>query len=135
MWIYNARACGDIYQWKSEQRGRPRKENPRSARTVPWQRGIHCQRFFKQGHKSQYFEIQHVPTGPTPTPLLRVCSRNKCDSISFLTTIRSIYLSVSFLPTNEKPCNLHSKRNQKISPNNMEIALSLSVVSVWFMSS
>jgi hypothetical protein len=65
--------CGEMHQWKTKQKGRPRKENPRSARTVPWQTGIHCQRFFKQGHKSQYFEVQPVETGPRPTP--RMASR------------------------------------------------------------
>ena len=65
--------CGEMHQWKSEQKGRPRKENPQSSRTVPWQTGIHCQRFFKQGHKSQYFEVQPVGTGPRPTP--RMASR------------------------------------------------------------
>lgn len=62
------------HQWKSEGKGgRPQKQNPRSARKVPWQAGIHCQRFFKQGSKSRYFEVQPVETGPRPTP--RMASR------------------------------------------------------------
>ena len=63
--------CTDVHQWKSnEQGGRPRKVNPRPSPEVPWQTGIHCQRFFPQGPKSQYFEVQPIPTGPPPTARL-----------------------------------------------------------------
>jgi hypothetical protein len=62
------------HQWKSEDKGgRPGKQNPGSAKRVPWQTGIHCQRFFKQGYKSQYFEVQPIPTGASSTP--RIASR------------------------------------------------------------
>ncbi|OBT60247.1 hypothetical protein VE03_10381 [Pseudogymnoascus sp. 23342-1-I1] len=44
--------------------------NPQPTLGVPWQAGIHCQRFFEQRHKSQYFEVQFVETGPRPTPRL-----------------------------------------------------------------
>ena len=66
--------CRNVHEWKSkEQGGRPRKINPWPTPRVPWQTEIHCQRFFKQGHKSQYFEVQPVETGPRPTP--RMASR------------------------------------------------------------
>jgi len=45
------------HQWKNEQKGRPKKG---VEHNVPWRTGIHCQRFFKQGHKSQYFEVQPI---------------------------------------------------------------------------
>ncbi|KFZ20064.1 hypothetical protein V502_03376 [Pseudogymnoascus sp. VKM F-4520 (FW-2644)] len=43
-------------------------QKPEPATKVLWQTGAHCQRFFKQGPKSQYFEVQPVETGPRPTP-------------------------------------------------------------------
>ena len=62
------------HQWKSDEKGgRPRKQNPGPAKKVPWQTGIHCQRFFKKRAKSRYFEVHPVPTGPPPTP--RIASR------------------------------------------------------------
>jgi hypothetical protein len=65
--------CGIVHQWKNkESRGRPKKDRIGQL-SVPWQTGIHCQRFFKQGHKSQYFEVEPIPTGPPPTP--RIASR------------------------------------------------------------
>ncbi len=66
--------CTDDHQWKNtESRGRPRKARVRQIPSVPWETGIHCQRFFPQGPKSQYFEVQPVPTRPPPTP--RITSR------------------------------------------------------------
>lgn len=66
--------CWKEHQWKSAAKGgQPRKHNPRPAKDVPWQTGIHCQRFFKKQTKSQYFEVQMVQTGPRPTP--RMASR------------------------------------------------------------
>ena len=57
------------HQWKSEDRGgQPRKGYPKPVKDVPWQAGIHCQRFFKKRTKSRYFEVQPIPTGPPPTP-------------------------------------------------------------------
>lgn len=45
--------CGVEHQWKSQEKGgRPMKGFGNPTPTVPWQTGIHCQRFFKQGHKS-----------------------------------------------------------------------------------
>ena len=66
--------CGVVHQWKNkESRGRPKKDRIGQIPSVPWRTGVHCQRFFKQGHKSQYFEVQPVSTGPPPTP--RIASR------------------------------------------------------------
>ena len=59
--------CGDVHQWKVKS-----KEDDPPPR-VPWQTGIHCQLFFRQGHKSQYSEVQPVETGLRPTP--RMASR------------------------------------------------------------
>jgi hypothetical protein len=42
------------HQWKSQQKGRPKKDK---SQNVPWRTGVHCQRFFKSGPKSGYFEV------------------------------------------------------------------------------
>ena len=34
---------------------------------MPWRTGVHCQRFFIQGHKSGYFEVQKAETAPRPS--------------------------------------------------------------------
>ncbi|OBT70934.1 hypothetical protein VF21_10104 [Pseudogymnoascus sp. 05NY08] len=43
-------------------------QKPEPAAKVLWRTGAHCQRFFKQGPKSRYFEVQPVETEPRPTP-------------------------------------------------------------------
>jgi hypothetical protein len=51
------------HQWKSKDKGgQPCKQNPESAKSVLWQTRIYCQQFFKQGYKSQYFEVQPILT-------------------------------------------------------------------------
>jgi hypothetical protein len=57
----------DAHRWKSQQKGRPKKRRNQSQE-VPWQTGIHCQRFFKQGPKSGYFEVRNAEASPPSSP-------------------------------------------------------------------
>lgn len=44
--------------WKSTNKGgRPKKDAPKVSPEVPWRGGVLCQRFFKQGPKSGFFEV------------------------------------------------------------------------------
>ena len=58
--------CGKEHQWNSAQKGRPRKDSE-SASRAPWRTNVSCQRFFTQGAKSSYFEVQapdpRMPSG------------------------------------------------------------------------
>ena len=51
--------------WKSKQKGRPTKKK---SQNVPWRTGIHCQRIFKQGPKSGYFEVSAEASPPSGQP-------------------------------------------------------------------
>jgi hypothetical protein len=59
--------CKDVHNWINPQkRGRPHKDN--REKKVPWEEGVHCQRFFAHGVHSNYFAVQrsHNPNaGPT----------------------------------------------------------------------
>ena len=44
----------EAHNWKSQNRGRPRNGRPYN---IPWRIDVHCQRFFKSGPKSRYFEV------------------------------------------------------------------------------
>ena len=47
------------HKWKSKRKGgRPKKKTNNRDHQVPWRTSVHCQRFFIQGHKSGYFEVQ-----------------------------------------------------------------------------
>ena len=35
---------------------------------MPWRTGVHCQRFFKSGPKSGYFEVQSPEASPPSSP-------------------------------------------------------------------
>jgi hypothetical protein len=62
------------HEWKSEQkRGRPKRKA--SNRQVPWQTNVHCQRFFIQGHKSGYFEVQKAEAPPRADQQPGIASR------------------------------------------------------------
>jgi hypothetical protein len=49
------------HRWKSKQKGRPTKDK---SQNVPWRTDVHCQRFFKSGLKSGYFEVQVKDASP-----------------------------------------------------------------------
>lgn len=52
--------CAERHHWVNMQkRGRPRKGGEAVGR--PWREGVHCQRIFKQGLCSRYFEVQSQP--------------------------------------------------------------------------
>lgn len=53
------------HRWKQGRKGRPKKG---SAKEVPWQTGIYCQRFFIQGPQSRYFEVQPPASARRPGP-------------------------------------------------------------------
>ena len=55
----------EAHEWKSKQKGRPKKNRPQN---VPWRTGVHCQRFFKQGPKSGYFEVQSPEASLASSP-------------------------------------------------------------------
>jgi hypothetical protein len=44
--------------WKSTRKGRRPKKHVRHPRGTPWRTNVSCQRFFIQGAKSHYFEVQ-----------------------------------------------------------------------------
>ena len=81
----NGKACGYIccspqymqehswkeHKWKSKEKGgRSKKRN-----IVPWKTDIHCQRFFKSGPKSVYFEVS-VEASPSNTSCPGIASRD-----------------------------------------------------------
>jgi hypothetical protein len=52
------RHCTEKHQWKSTRKGgRPKKHGKRDDAIV-WRTGVYCQRFFVQGPKSRYFEVE-----------------------------------------------------------------------------
>jgi len=62
------------HQWKSKQkRGRPKRSIEDNQ--VPWRTGVHCQRFFIQGHKSAYFEVQKTDATPRANQQPGIASR------------------------------------------------------------
>ena len=61
--------CRDIHQWANVKKiGRPRRKD--QSKEVPWQEGVHCQRFFTHGIHSNYFEVQNdqPPNPNTESP-------------------------------------------------------------------
>ena len=59
--------CIKKHQWKSTRKGgRPKKHIPRPKNDTPWRTNVSCQRFFVQGPKSKYFEVQ-VPNPRVPS--------------------------------------------------------------------
>jgi hypothetical protein len=81
--IANGRACGyiccsvrqmrehgwDEHRWKSKDKGGRSKKQSNATQEVPWRTGVHCQRFFKQGPKSGYFEVQSPEASPAGSSL------------------------------------------------------------------
>jgi hypothetical protein len=64
------------HQWKSKQKkGRPKRRASDRDQQVLWRTGIHCQRFFIQGHKSGYFEVRKAETTPRTDPEPGIASR------------------------------------------------------------
>ena len=60
--------CWEEHGWKSKQKGGRPKKNSNRDNQVPWRTSVHCQRFFIQGHKSGYFEVQASTATATPQP-------------------------------------------------------------------
>ena len=61
--------CKDVHNWINPQKkGRPRKGY--REKKVPWQEGVHCQRFFVQGLHSDYFQVRdsQPPKPSTESP-------------------------------------------------------------------
>ena len=53
--------CKAVHQWKNERKkGRPSYKKRQSAPEEPWISNVHCQQFFKQGPKSQLFEVMRA---------------------------------------------------------------------------
>src|ERR1700761_608777 len=57
--------CTKAHQWNSTQRGGRPKKDSESISHTPWRTNVSCQRFFVQGVKSNYFEVQ------APDPQIR----------------------------------------------------------------
>jgi superfamily II DNA helicase RecQ len=57
--------CTKEHQWNSTQKGRPRNDSE-STSCMPWRTNVSCQRFFIQGIKSNYFEVQ-APDAQMPS--------------------------------------------------------------------
>jgi RecQ family ATP-dependent DNA helicase len=56
--------CWEEHGWKSKKKGGRPKKHCKTSQEVPWRTGVHCQRFFIQGHKSGYFEVQRPEASP-----------------------------------------------------------------------
>lgn len=53
--------CFEVHDWKSTNKGgRPKNDTPAKESEQPWETGIHCQRFFKQGARSGYFQVRCI---------------------------------------------------------------------------
>ena len=64
------------HKWKSKQkRGRPKRRVHDGDDQVPWRTGVYCQRFFIQGHKSGYFEVQSAEATPRADTQPEIASR------------------------------------------------------------
>jgi hypothetical protein len=50
--------CSKEHEWNSTHRGGRPKKNSESTSCMPWRTNVSCQRFFIQGIKSNYFEVQ-----------------------------------------------------------------------------
>ena len=62
------------HRWKSKNKGGRQKKRGNTNQAAPWRTGVHCQRFFKQGPKSGYFEVQNEEASPRSNPP-RIASR------------------------------------------------------------
>jgi len=66
--------CREEHRWKSKNKGGRQKKRGNTNQAAPWRTGVHCQRFFKQGPKSGYFEVQNEEASPRSNPP-RIASR------------------------------------------------------------
>jgi hypothetical protein len=62
------------HKWKSKDKGGHSKKRDNQTQ-VPWQTNIHCQRFFKSGPKSGYFEVNAEASSSSPSNP-RIASRD-----------------------------------------------------------
>ena len=60
--------CREEHRWKSKDKGGRPKKRRNQNQEVPWRIGVYCQRFFKQGPKSGYFEVQSPKASPPSNP-------------------------------------------------------------------
>ena len=67
--------CREEHKWKSKNKGGRRKKRSNTNQAVPWRTGVHCQRFFTQGHKSGYFEVQRAEARPESSSQPGIASR------------------------------------------------------------
>ena len=67
--------CWEEHRWKSKNKGGRRKKRSNTNQEVPWRTGVHCQRFFKQGPKSGYFEVEKAEATPQANEQLGIASR------------------------------------------------------------
>jgi superfamily II DNA helicase RecQ len=71
------RHCVEKHQWKSTNKGgRGKKHAAHPDINTPWRTGVKCQRFFVQGPKSGYFEVQATDPDQIPS---RVQIRSRID--------------------------------------------------------
>src|SRR6516164_6897731 len=56
--------CWEEHKWKSKDKGGYSKKRSNQQQKVPWRTEVHCQRFFKSGAKSRYFEVQDEDVSP-----------------------------------------------------------------------
>ena len=66
--------CWDEHKWTSKNKGGRRKKRG-TNQEVPWRAGVYCQRFFIQGHKLGYFEVEKAEATPQANEQPGIASR------------------------------------------------------------
>jgi len=67
--------CREEHRWKNKNKRGRQKKRRNTNQEVPWRTGVHCQRFFIQGHKSGYFEVQKAEAMPEANEQPGIASR------------------------------------------------------------
>jgi hypothetical protein len=67
--------CREEHRWKNKTKGGRPKKRSNTNQEVPWRTGVYCQRFFKQGLKSGYFEVGKAETTPQVNEQPGIASR------------------------------------------------------------
>jgi hypothetical protein len=53
--------CHAVHGWENERKtGRPSYKKRQVEPELPWILGVHCQQFFKQGHRSGFFKVATI---------------------------------------------------------------------------
>jgi hypothetical protein len=99
------------HMWKSDNKGgRPQKRSSR-AKEVPWRTGVHCQRFFKQGPKSGYFEVQGAEASP-PSSRPGIASRED----QFKAAKRELEAALRKAEEKERRCIREAEESREPNP-------------------